>query len=131
MNNLPKIGFLNTPQNSFEIPIFSILFFILLSYFFVKKRPLKNKKKNAKKDENQKYMEHHGSPRFGNMKKKYRFYSDKWSFYDDGKEYKIDYDGVLIDELGTPSRFFWGGIEIDTEQVNRDYNNTEKRQGQK
>ena len=128
MNNLPKFGFLNTQQN-YEFPIFYVLIFVFGCLFFVnKKKKLKNK--NAKQKTN-KYIEHHGSPRFGNLKKKYRFYYDKWNFYDDGKEYKIDDDGVLIDELGTPNRFFWGGIEIDPEQVNRDYNNSKKRQGQK
>lgn len=77
--------------------------------------------RNVKKDKGE-YITINGMPEFGNSQKQYRIYKNAWTYYCDGRAYKLDIDDVIINAMGVPHKYSkQNGLQIDDAQVNKDY----------
>lgn len=64
----------------------------------------------------------YGTKAKGNAKKQFKFYENVWAYYDDGKAYSLDIDGVIINRTGVPFKYTTeSGLQINDSQVNKDF----------
>jgi len=64
----------------------------------------------------------YGTKAKGNAKKQYKLYQNAWAYYDDGKAYSLDIDGVIINRTGVPFKYTTeSGLQIDDSQLNKDF----------
>ena len=64
----------------------------------------------------------YGTKAKGNAKKQFKFYQNVWAYYDDGKAYSLDIDGVIINRTGVPFKYTTeAGLQIDDSQVRTDF----------